>query len=449
MADTTFTAGTVIASPWLNDVNDYVYAQNISILDTQTGVDPTGVAECSTAVQAAIDAAEAANKKLVSTGGTFLLSSKVVLKGDCDLSLALFNIDGAPTIGVEISTGDAANPTTYLSNKTMFLPTIYNLDKPATGWVGQGIGLRVVNAQTCEIHLGKIYGFAVGAQFTAYSQGCVYNSFFLKQMYNNLVQIQLAPGNASGWVNENTFYNGSLLYISGEGTNISGARQVLLTHFASGNIINNNRFFGVAFEGDGPEYVVEDQGSQNHYIYCRWEATTNKVYLNGTPTSPSTMEGHTFFGGYAPNGITTTFAGTVYNTKVDVGRKIGRTFLDMGDQVSVSNGDATPAYTVYPSTVVEPWEKTSASTDWLVQLTGRTLVGKRTDDAAASFRAGLDFDNGRVYVNTGVFWRSGSGSPESVVTAPVGSIYSRIDGGASTSFYVKESGAGNTGWVAK
>lgn len=48
-----------------------------------------------------------------------------------------------------------------------------------------------------------------------------------------------------------------------------------------------------------------------------------------------------------------------------------------------------------------------------------------------------------------VTWRAGSGTPEGVVTAVVGSIYSRTDGGAATSFYVKESGSGNTGWVAK
>ena len=43
----------------------------------------------------------------------------------------------------------------------------------------------------------------------------------------------------------------------------------------------------------------------------------------------------------------------------------------------------------------------------------------------------------------------GTGSPESSVTASVGSTYHRTDGGAGTSFYVKESGTGNTGWVAK
>lgn len=48
-----------------------------------------------------------------------------------------------------------------------------------------------------------------------------------------------------------------------------------------------------------------------------------------------------------------------------------------------------------------------------------------------------------------LYHRFGSGSPEGVVTAPIGCIYSRTDGGAGTSLYVKESGTGNTGWVAK
>jgi hypothetical protein len=43
----------------------------------------------------------------------------------------------------------------------------------------------------------------------------------------------------------------------------------------------------------------------------------------------------------------------------------------------------------------------------------------------------------------------GSGSPEGVVTAPIGSLYLNTDGGAGTTLYVKESGTGNTGWVGK
>lgn len=52
-------------------------------------------------------------------------------------------------------------------------------------------------------------------------------------------------------------------------------------------------------------------------------------------------------------------------------------------------------------------------------------------------------------IGTTIGARFGSGSPEGVVSAPVGSTYHRSDGGAATSYYVKESGTGNTGWVAK
>jgi len=57
-------------------------------------------------------------------------------------------------------------------------------------------------------------------------------------------------------------------------------------------------------------------------------------------------------------------------------------------------------------------------------------------------------DNVRIFDRAQTI-HSGAGTPESSVTAPVGSLYLRTDGGAGTTFYVKESGAGNTGWIGK
>tara|TARA_R110000803_G_scaffold160902_1_gene224743 strand:+ start:443 stop:1747 length:1305 start_codon:yes stop_codon:yes gene_type:complete len=54
-----------------------------------------------------------------------------------------------------------------------------------------------------------------------------------------------------------------------------------------------------------------------------------------------------------------------------------------------------------------------------------------------------------IYTNNGVEWAAGAYSPEGTFAAPVGSLWSNKAGGAGTSFYVKESGTGNTGWVAK
>lgn len=48
----------------------------------------------------------------------------------------------------------------------------------------------------------------------------------------------------------------------------------------------------------------------------------------------------------------------------------------------------------------------------------------------------------------GTQWRC-TGTPEGQITAAIGSMAVRTDGGAGTTFYVKESGTGNTGWIAK
>jgi hypothetical protein len=44
---------------------------------------------------------------------------------------------------------------------------------------------------------------------------------------------------------------------------------------------------------------------------------------------------------------------------------------------------------------------------------------------------------------------SGTGSPAGVVAAPPGTLYLNLSGGAATTLWVKESGTGTSGWVAK
>lgn len=75
---------------------------------------------------------------------------------------------------------------------------------------------------------------------------------------------------------------------------------------------------------------------------------------------------------------------------------------------------------------------------WLIQISSGSYV--YTQMALFSVRY--------MFTNTvGMFY--GTGSPEGVLAAGVGSTYHRTDGGSGSSFYVKESGSGNTGWVGK
>lgn len=106
----------------------------------------------------------------------------------------------------------------------------------------------------------------------------------------------------------------------------------------------------------------------------------------------------------------------------------------------------------------------SAANDLTIynQLGGRIVLGADNSTftpamtiAAGSTNAIAMLGAVTVTAANGIAWGSGgpkilsgSASPESSVTAPVGSLYLRTGGGAGTTLYVKESGSGNTGWIA-
>lgn len=79
-----------------------------------------------------------------------------------------------------------------------------------------------------------------------------------------------------------------------------------------------------------------------------------------------------------------------------------------------------------------------------------TWIAMTRDGAVTLYNnntARLATNTSGITLNGAITWTSGTGSPEGVVTAGVGSLYSRTDGGAGTTLYVKESGVGNTGWA--
>ena len=80
---------------------------------------------------------------------------------------------------------------------------------------------------------------------------------------------------------------------------------------------------------------------------------------------------------------------------------------------------------------------------------GKILLGRNDGDSNDLTIAYDALSNWSITNNNNVKWLVGGGSPEGVVTAAVGSLYTNILGGAGTVLYVKESGAGNTGWVGK
>lgn len=70
-------------------------------------------------------------------------------------------------------------------------------------------------------------------------------------------------------------------------------------------------------------------------------------------------------------------------------------------------------------------------------------VGAITRRWASVYAVEVHLGNGQPFIT------AGNVNPEGQITAPVGSIYTRTNGGVGSTLYVKELGTGNTGWVAK
>ncbi len=79
---------------------------------------------------------------------------------------------------------------------------------------------------------------------------------------------------------------------------------------------------------------------------------------------------------------------------------------------------------------------------------GLQTVGPYVPTAAASLTTQKGLTLPGHYLGT-VKMLFGAGSPLNVITAPVGSLYLRTDGGSNSCLYIKESGTDATGWVAK
>jgi len=148
------------------------------------------------------------------------------------------------------------------------------------------------------------------------------------------------------------------------------------------------------------------------------------------------------------------------------GGSLTGTWTDLGTASTIDINGGTVDGTVVGGGTAAAGSFTTLGASGNVTFTGGTINGIAIGGTTAAAGAFTTVSGttatftGAISGTTGAFsstitingttstYNSGTGSPESSVTAPVGSIYTRTDGGASTTLYVKETGTGNTGWAA-
>lgn len=131
----------------------------------------------------------------------------------------------------------------------------------------------------------------------------------------------------------------------------------------------------------------------------------------------------------APN--VSRYTNVINTTANTVNNSVFVSGLDGISYTTFNSGTAGKVSGIYPATVLN-----SGAFRYIARVSDLTASGTVTATGG--------------FVNNGsVVWLAGGGSPEGAVTAVVGSLWSRTDGGAGTTLYVKQSGTGNTGWVGK
>jgi hypothetical protein len=253
---------TAAAQPRTFDVRDF-------------GAKGDGVTDDTSAIQAACNAAVTGNDSSAEVNhpqdeyggsatvvavGTFVTSKTVVIGTHFDGSRATFMVKGSPAIGVQV----AGTNNAIVGRKHIRLPEVINTSYVAPP-NNTGIGVQIVNAQFCDVHLRKIETWGTAVDVLGNNDGTGWCRFYLGWIYNNTIGLSLTVNGPGGWVNENQFHGGSFSISSG--SNIPGTRYIKVGR------CNNNTFYSNALEGDGPEFHVECGGRFNLWFMPRLETS--------------------------------------------------------------------------------------------------------------------------------------------------------------------------------
>lgn len=352
------------------------------------------------ALQAAANIARDLGATLSASAGIYQLDGTVQLECSCAMADVTISADGTAVSPVIRFGTTAGQPTSY---RKAVLPRIVNATKPSNGWGSAGVGLELANCNTNEITIPSVYGFGLNVTAGGYNSGFAYNSVHLLQVYAGKVNLRLKPSSAAGWCNENTWYGGRLGHNSGDTTNWSGTRNIVLEHFdivAGTGGPNNNLFIRPSVESATVEYTLDIMGQYNQFLQARYEglgAKRARIYS----AVPSGTHDNLFIGGYQVESLGFTFDGALspYNSVI-AGRvnsidSSGYCF----NLVNQSGGaEATPQIQGFAAGKLAV-SKSAASTDWSYRLYELGYSAKQPADLFA--RVALSGSNGRISFGPG------------------------------------------------
>jgi len=496
---------TAIASAIPVDLREWI--ESMPMLDIECGVVGGGVVDDTLALNVLAAAAKAAGCKAVGrVGVTYKITDTVHINCHADFAGSVFATTTAlATVAVKTSGTVAGSLLRLLDIR---YPTIQTNKAAGAVPTAGSIGVQIEGSRDCRFDFGSIYGFEENLQLYS-SDGTngyvAYNALYFNRALftGSKINIHLKT-ESTGWVNECAWFGGHFAQDSADSAVYTATNlQISKVDAGGNNPPNGHKFFGLSLEGNFNRTIKYDLNagfvtsyfSVNCFFNCRFEAAVSMEYsalaLYDKFYGCNGLNGVTFVGGVIPNmdstriwrhttdvsGIQgaagfrtdsripifqTVNSGTAAAVAAGFNNRVNAAILGSGD-ISVYNpGNDTSLYAMGSLRVsgglprLEMGIGTAAPTTYITWNIDFRVQGNWNPNADVTYNLGsasLRYTN--VYASNfrpgagTATWTSGTGTPEGAVTAAVGSMFTRTDGGASTTLYVKESGAGNTGWIAK
>ncbi len=344
----------------------------------------------------------------------------------------------------------------------------------SAGYYIVGSDIRDIFTDTCET-ANTSYGFWIVATGNDYNWDVQINLPIIDAYKTNGIRIDGADGPGCITVNGGYFVGssnaGPAIYgINSAGITVTGGCQIL------GITNDSSTDDGVRFDNCSKCSIIGNSFQNCNYAisllgssYCT--VTGNHIFASATDTEPNPtlidairLTSTSTFNSVIGNVISGKDATDVYTygLNIDSGSAnnilIGNTINTTSVAIPVNIGDATTTVLGSSATTLLSTNITlNASTALTLNSNGSVLTLKGNNATAPiAFQDGFANTVARITNNGGYLFGTsdrgiynGAGSPEGAITATAGALYLRTNGGTGTTLYVKETGTGNTGWVAK
>jgi hypothetical protein len=399
----------------------------INVLDY--GADPTGTANSSTAINLAL----ATGRHIYIPQGTYRLDSALTpmsnqtIQGDgCNATVLSANTVGMTCINY---------PSGYWSN-------VQIRDLNVDGNSKAAIGINLVSANQ-----GAVSNCLLDNITSA--NNTLYNVYAYQATYSTFNRLNLSYGQYGLFLFEcyDVLVSNSLMYESSKAclNNFKGSQN---------KFVCNHLFNGLVF---APSLLILDGGSGMVFDGCTFEPTaingvTYEVIIKSTTSGLNAVPVDCLFINCRWIGQTAMKTNCVYVATVGAAYKITFQLCQFIKPTGASIVLGSQQYTSIIQCVDLAGYDTLTYAPVTVSNTGGNPYYQENLPGNFLFTVSANAVTATSFVSTGTVstqWISGTGSPEGIVVASKGCLFSRTDGGASTCFYVKETASGNTGWVAK